>query len=116
MKTLRQQHQDLDSQVNISYRELVNKLVTVSFLSTADEEDYDDELVDCENITFIAGNGENVDGYVLAIDKEEGIYIANYDDEAQRYWISLNDLASLYSKITIVELLENAEKENNTKK
>ena len=105
MKTLRQQHQDLDNQINTEYRALINKIGTFNFFIESEDEDFD-ELTECENITFIGRNGDNVDGYVLSIDSKEGIYIALYEDESVRFWISLNDLASLYSKITVVELLQ----------
>lgn len=108
MKTLRQQYQDLEYTINIEYRTLIDKLEKFDFFVESEDEDFD-ELTQCENITFIGRDGDNVDGYVLSIDSKEGIYIALYEDESVRFWISLNDLACLYSKITIVELLQNVQ-------
>ena len=108
MKTLRQQYQDLDNQIIKEYKDLISKLETVTFFDE-DEDNYD-ELTSCENITFIGRSGDNIDAYVLKIETE-GIYIAEYEDESQRYWIRLNDLISLYSKITLVDLLETAQKD-----
>lgn len=111
MKTLRQQYQDLEFQVNVEYRTLIDKIGTIDFFIESEDEDFD-ELTECENITFVGRDGDNIDGYVLSIDSKEGIYIALYEDESVRFLISLNDLASLYSKITVVELLEAAQKQN----
>jgi len=108
MKTLRQQHQELDKQINDRYTELVNKLETITLYQRDEElteEDYDD-FSDCEFVTFINRNGDNVDAKVLEISKKDGIYVVKDEDDSVRFWIGLNDLVSLYDKITIVELLE----------
>jgi len=104
MRTLRQQYQDLNTSVNEMYSELVNKIKGVSYFDETDE-DYED-LSDCENVSMINRNGDNIDVRVLEISKNSGIYVAKDEDESQRFWIGLNDLSSLYDKITIVELLE----------
>jgi hypothetical protein len=112
MKTLRQQHQDLDNQINDRYTELVAKVEKVTFINydINDEPEYDD-FSDCECISYVNRSGDNVDARVLEISKEGGIYVAKDEDYSLRIWIGLNDLASLYDKITIVELLEIAGKD-----
>jgi len=107
MKTLRQQHEDLDGQINADYRELIDKLenVTLVVYDINDESEYDD-FSDCETISYVNRSGDNIDAKVLEISKENGIYVAKDEDDSKRFWIGLNDLASLYDKITIVELLQ----------
>lgn len=107
MKTLREQHQDLDIEVNEQYNILIDKVGGVNFYDVNENEE-DDELIDCEIVTYIGRSGENIDAYILKIEKNRGIYIAKYEDSEIRFWIGLNDLSSLYDKITIVELLEQA--------
>lgn len=100
MKTLRQQHEELDSKINISYRELIDSIGNIKYYEE------DDDIIDCDCITYVTRNGEDVYAKVLEINKKEGIYVAKDEDDNERLWISLNDLSSLYDKITIVELLE----------
>lgn len=106
MKSLREQHQDLDRVTNDRYRELINSVERVLYYDPEQNEE-DDDLYDLEVVTHISRNGENLDVKVLEISKDSGIYVVSDDDDSKRYWISLNDLHSLYDKITIVELLEN---------
>lgn len=110
MQTLRQQHEELNNKVNNSYRELVDKVETVSFFDEEKEDEISnleyDDFSDCEYISFLNKHGDDIGAKVLKIDKKEGIYIAKDEYTDVRFWISLNDLSSLYDKITIVELLE----------
>ena len=105
MKALREQYQDLDSKINNTYTRLVNEVKEVTFYDVENEED---ELIDCKYVSYISCNGDTIDAQVLEISKNSGIYIAKCEDNNERFWIGLNDLSSLYDKITIVELLEQA--------
>jgi len=105
MITLREQYQDLDSKINNTYTRLVNEVKEVTFYDVENEED---ELIDCEYVSYINSSGDTIDAQVLEISKNSGIYIAKCEDNNERFWINLNDLSSLYDKITIVELLEQA--------
>ena len=101
MESLRQQYHKLDKDINKSYETLIYKLKSASFYHSENE-----DITECPVITFVSRNGENLDGHILKIEKENGIYIARYDNEELKYFIELNDISSLYDKITIVELLE----------
>lgn len=105
MKTLREEYQDLDHKINNTYTRLVSEVGGVSFYDVNENEEEDD-LLDCEIVTYVNRSGENIDAKVLQITKNNGIYIAKDEDDSKRFWIGLNDLSSLYDKITIVELLE----------
>jgi hypothetical protein len=105
MKTLRQQYEELDNEINKQYRDLVDKVVSVQYYDAMENEE-DDDLLDCDCITYITRSGDDVYAKVLGINKTGGIYVAKDEDDSERLWISLNDLSSLYDKITIVELLE----------
>jgi hypothetical protein len=105
MITLRQQHEELDSEINKQYRDLVDKVVSVQYYDAMENEE-DDDLLDCDCITYTTRNGDDVYAKVLGINKTDGIYVAKDEYDSERLWISLNDLSSLYDKITIVELLE----------
>lgn len=107
MKTLRQQHEDLTKLVYTTYNDLITKLGETSFYKNIDE----DELYDCEIVTYITNNGNNIDAHVLKI-SEEGIFIAEYEDDSERYFIDIQDVASLSDKITIVELLQIEDNQN----
>lgn len=108
MKTLREQLENLDRATNDKYRELVDEIKGATFYEEETEE-FDEDLTDCPVVTIISRSGENVDVKVLEISKNSGIYVAEDDNDFNKFWIGLNDLSSLYDKITIVELLENIE-------
>ena len=107
MKTLREQYQDLDRKINNTYTRLVNEVGGVNLYDVNKNEEEED-LSDCEIVTYVNRSGENIDAKVLQITDNSGIYVAKDEDDSKRFWIGLNDLSSLYDKITIVELLEQA--------
>lgn len=107
MKTLREEYQDLDRKINNTYTRLVNEVGGVNFYDVNENEEGED-LSDCEIVTYVNRSGENIDARVLQITENNGIYVAKDEDDSKRFWIGLNDLSSLYDKITIVELLEQA--------
>jgi hypothetical protein len=104
MKTLRQQHEELNNKVNEQYDILIDKVGGINFYDVCENEE-DEDLSDYENVSIINRNGNSMDVRVLEISKNSGVYVAKDEDESQRFWIGLNELGSLYDKITIVELL-----------
>ena len=44
MKTLRQQYQDLEFQVNVEYRTLIDKTGTIDFFIESEDEDFEETL------------------------------------------------------------------------
>lgn len=105
MKTLLEQYQDLDRAVNDRYRELINQVKEV-VLYEPETEDFEENIYDCEIVTYISKGGDNVDVKVLKIAAVGGIFVVEDEDDRKRYWIGLNDLADLGDKIQIVTLLE----------
>lgn len=108
MKTLREQLQDLDRATSNKYRELIDEIRGVT-LYQEETDEFDEDLTDCTIVTTITRRGENLDVKVLEISKNSGVFVANDQDDSQRFWIGLNDLSSLQDKITIVELLEDCD-------
>ena len=44
MKTLKQQYQDLEFQVNVEYRTLIDKIGTIDFFIESEDEDFEETL------------------------------------------------------------------------
>jgi hypothetical protein len=101
MKTLRQQHEDLESQTYAKCSELLSNLEQGLILATDDENWNDCEIVN----VYDEVNGGTFSVYVVGITK--GGMIEGRDlTDGRREDYKLSDLASLLDKINIVEIIE----------
>lgn len=102
MQTLRQQHDNLESQTAQRFSELLKEREQGLILATEDE-NYDDcEMVD----VYDEINGGTYSVYVVGITKGGMIESIDVNDEVRRDEYRLSDLASLLDRINIVEILE----------
>ena len=101
MQTLREQHDNLESQTAQRFSELLKNREQSLILAT-DDENYDDcELVD----VYDEVNGGTYSVYVVGI--TSGGMIKGRDlEDGSRSDYRLSDLSSLLDKINIVEILE----------
>ena len=102
MKTLRQQHDNLESQVATRFSELL-KQREQSLILVTDGEDYEGcDMVDI----YDEVNGGTYSVYVVGITKGGMIEGVDVNDESREDAYRLSDLSSLLDRINIVEILE----------
>lgn len=101
MQTLREQHDNLESQTAQRFSELLKNREQSLILAT-DDENYDDcELVD----VYDEVNGGSYSVYVVGITSGGMIKGRDLEDGARGDY-RLSDLSSLLDRINIVEILE----------
>ena len=103
MKSLREQHEDLESKVHGRFSELVNALKEdLNFLKNEE-----DELMDCEIVeVYSEMSGSTYSNYIIGFSKGGMIKIIDLEGDAVEN-VRFSDLSSTLDKITAVELLEN---------
>lgn len=126
--TLREQQTQLENNINNTFNNLMN-IGDYDLLTNVIKRDYDslaDEIlaeIDESGITETNQNYDFAEGltqiyyndrrgdermaYLLSVEKENGIYVLDNEDYNTIY-IGFSDLNGLYSKITVIEDIQNA--------